>query len=197
MPRYLVQRSFTEGLHIPIDGQGAQTCASVIATNAGEGVTWLHSYVSDDLRTTFCVYDGPDPEAIRAVAARNGLPVESVTQVRVLDPYFYAPPGCCCERRAVAGRPHRGGRGACHCRCGADRSLECLRRGLPGTSAGAPVLPGRPGRPAQGGDDLPAGPAVLITSEPVPHLRAEPVLPRPTSATIERCCWRGRTHSRR
>jgi hypothetical protein len=51
---------------------------------------WLHSYVSTDLRTTFCVYDGPDPEAIRAVAARNGLPVDSVTQIRILDPYFYA-----------------------------------------------------------------------------------------------------------
>ncbi len=90
MPRYLVQRSFAEGLHIPTNAEGARTCASVIATNAGEGVTWLHSYVSEDLRATFCVYDGPDPEAIRAVATRNGLPVDSVTQVRVLDPYFYA-----------------------------------------------------------------------------------------------------------
>ena len=91
MPRYLVQRRFPEGLHIPMDAQGAKTCDSVIATNAEEGVTWLHSYVSDDLGTTFCIYDGPNPEAIRAVASRNGLPVESVGQVRVLDPYFYRP----------------------------------------------------------------------------------------------------------
>jgi hypothetical protein len=91
MPRYLVERHFPEGLHIPLDATGAKTCASVIATNAEEHVTWVHSYVSDDLRTTFCVYDGPNPEAIRTVASRNGLPVESVTQVRVLDPYFYLP----------------------------------------------------------------------------------------------------------
>ena len=91
MPRYLVQRRFANGLYIPMDQQGARTCESVIDTNAQEGVTWLHSYVSEDLGTTFCIYDGPDPEAIRAVASRTGLPVESVSQVRVLDPYFYLP----------------------------------------------------------------------------------------------------------
>jgi hypothetical protein len=62
-----------------------------VGTNAEEGVTWLHSYVSNDLGTTFCIYDGPSPEAIRTVASRNGLPVRSVTEVRVLDPYFYRP----------------------------------------------------------------------------------------------------------
>jgi len=93
MPRYLVQRHFPEGLHIPLDQQGAKTCESVVGTNAEHGVTWVHSYVSEDRRTTFCVYDGPDPEAIRAAASRNGLPLESITQVRVLDPYFYLPEG--------------------------------------------------------------------------------------------------------
>ena len=39
--------------------------------------------------TTWCVYDAPSPEAIRAAAGRNGLPVDRVTQVQVLDPYFY------------------------------------------------------------------------------------------------------------
>jgi len=93
MPRYLVQRHFPEGLHIPLDQQGAKTCESVVGTNAEHGVTWVHSYVSEDRRTTYCVYDGPDPEAIRAAASRNGLPLTSITQVRVLDPYFYLPEG--------------------------------------------------------------------------------------------------------
>jgi uncharacterized protein DUF4242 len=52
-------------------------------------VTWLHSYVSDDKTTSFCIYDGPDPESIRAAATRNGLPVDRITKVSVLDPYFY------------------------------------------------------------------------------------------------------------
>jgi Protein of unknown function (DUF4242) len=52
-------------------------------------VTWVHSYVSADKSTTFCVYDGPSPEAIRRVAELNQLPVDRITEVRVLDPYFY------------------------------------------------------------------------------------------------------------
>jgi hypothetical protein len=60
-----------------------------VERNGALGVTWLHSYVSKDGRRTFCVYEGPSPEAIRAAAARNRLPVERITQVRVLDPYFY------------------------------------------------------------------------------------------------------------
>ncbi len=89
MPRYLVERVFTDGLDLPTDDTGAQAVAAVVATNADHGVTWIHSYVSDDCRKTFCVYDGPSPEAIRHVAQRNGLPVEAITLVRVLDPYFY------------------------------------------------------------------------------------------------------------
>jgi uncharacterized protein DUF4242 len=89
MPRYLVQRSFQDGLHIPIGNGGADVCGTVIETNSEDGVTWIHSYVSEDRHTTFCVYDAPNPEAIRKTAARNDLPVDRITQVRVLDPYFY------------------------------------------------------------------------------------------------------------
>ena len=84
MPRYVVERTFPEGLEI-----ASGLDAAVVERNAEQGVTWIHSYVSDDSRKTFCVYDGPSPEAIRRVAQRNGLPVEVITQVRVLDPYFY------------------------------------------------------------------------------------------------------------
>lgn len=51
----------------------------------------MHSYVTTDTGTTFCIYDGPDPEAIRRAATRNNLPADKITEVRVLDPYFYTP----------------------------------------------------------------------------------------------------------
>jgi hypothetical protein len=89
MPRYLVERSFADGLQVPADAQGAKGCLAIVDVNATFGVTWVHSYVSEDRRTTFCVYDGPSPEAIRAAAERNGLPVDRICQVRVLDPYFH------------------------------------------------------------------------------------------------------------
>jgi Protein of unknown function (DUF4242) len=90
MPRYLVERSFPDGLTIPLDEGGAKACQAVVDHNATQGVTWIHSYVSTDKRTTFCVYDGPSPQAIRRAAETNQLPVDRITQVRVLDPYFYS-----------------------------------------------------------------------------------------------------------
>jgi Protein of unknown function (DUF4242) len=89
MPRYVVERTFPEGLNIPVDAQGAATCLAVVDRNADDGVTWVHSYVSDDKKKTFCIYDAPSPEAIRKTADRNSLPLDQITQVSVLDPYFY------------------------------------------------------------------------------------------------------------
>jgi hypothetical protein len=89
MPRYMVERTFPDGLKIPTNAEGAQACLGVVDKNAAEGVTWVHSYVSDDKTHTYCVYDGPSPEAIRRSAGSTGLPIDSISEVRVLDPYFY------------------------------------------------------------------------------------------------------------
>jgi hypothetical protein len=90
MPRYVVERTFPEGLQVAVADGGAEFCGSVVTRNSEQNVTWLHSYVSQDKRHTFCIYDGPSPEAIRKTAGLNGLPVDQITQVHVLDPYFYA-----------------------------------------------------------------------------------------------------------
>lgn len=89
MPRYIVERTFPDGLRIPVNVEGAQACGTVAQNNATKGVFWIHSYVTQDLGKTFCVYDGPPPEAIREVAGMNNLPVDRITAVSVLDPYFY------------------------------------------------------------------------------------------------------------
>jgi hypothetical protein len=86
----MVQRTFPQGLNIPINEDGIKGVQSVIAANGTEGVTWVHSYVSADKQKTYCIYDGPSPEAIKAVSSKNGLPVDSIAEVRVLDPYFYS-----------------------------------------------------------------------------------------------------------
>jgi hypothetical protein len=89
MPRYLVERTFKGGLEIPLNDDGVKACQTVVGNNAEKGVNWVHSYVSEDKMKTFCVYDAPNPEAIRTTAEKNGLPVDRITQVSVLDPYFY------------------------------------------------------------------------------------------------------------
>jgi hypothetical protein len=89
MPRYLVERAFPDGLAIPTTEEGTAVCRTVVANNAEDLVTWVHSYVTPDRTMTFCIYDGPSPEAIRRAARRNNLPVDRITEVSVLDPYFY------------------------------------------------------------------------------------------------------------
>ncbi len=87
--RYLVERTFPEGLIIPVNEKGSEICLTVVSKNAEDNVTWIHSYVTEDKKKTFCIYDAPSPEAIKKVADKNGLPVDRVTKVSVLDPYFY------------------------------------------------------------------------------------------------------------
>lgn len=89
MSRYLVERTFADGLAVPTDDDGAKAMRQVVDGNAGHGVTWVHSYVNADRTATFCIYDGPSPEAIREAAQTTGLPVDRITEVSVLDPYFY------------------------------------------------------------------------------------------------------------
>lgn len=89
MPRYLVQRTYPGRLYIPADAAGAALCREIVEHNGDHGVTWVHSYVSADKTTSFEVCDAPNPEAIRRTATRNRLPVDRITEVSVLDPYFF------------------------------------------------------------------------------------------------------------
>jgi len=88
MPRYLVERTFPDGFRLSSNDEGAEMCRVIVLTNAEDDVTWIHSYVSHDRQRSFCIYDAPTPEAIRRSATRNNLPVDRITKVNVLDPYF-------------------------------------------------------------------------------------------------------------
>lgn len=89
LPRYLVERTFPEGLEVPPGREGQKLLFSIIACNSDRHVTWVHSYVSVERGKTFCVYDAPNPEAVRLTARSNGLPVDRITEISVLDPYAY------------------------------------------------------------------------------------------------------------
>ena len=87
MPRYLVERTFAHDLHLPGPQHDLHARLLHIDDNALDGVTWVHSYVALDRGKSFCICDAPTPEAVRRAAGRSGLPVDRITEVRVLDPY--------------------------------------------------------------------------------------------------------------
>ena len=41
MPRYMVERSFFDGLRVPVTAEGADLCRTIIERNAEEQVTWI------------------------------------------------------------------------------------------------------------------------------------------------------------
>ena len=76
--RFVIERTFPPGA---LAGLDAATKARVNGNNAPLDVRWLHSYASADLTKTFCIYEGPSEDAVRAAAERNGLPVDRVVEV--------------------------------------------------------------------------------------------------------------------
>ena len=89
MPRYLVERTFQEGLGLPSPNDSEQDRMLFIENNTWLGVVWLHSYVSPDGKKSYCIYDAPNPEAVRQAAIRNQLPLDRITEVRLLDPFLF------------------------------------------------------------------------------------------------------------
>ena len=89
MPRYLIERTFPDGLQPPVTEENAEVWGAIVANNSDDMVTWIHSYVTDDRSKSFCIYEAPSPEAVRRAARRNNLPIDKIFEVRLLDPYFY------------------------------------------------------------------------------------------------------------
>jgi hypothetical protein len=78
--RYVVERSFPQGALANLD---ADAKAQVNRTNARFGVKWLLSYANADRTVTYCLYEGPSPEAIRQAAAANHMSANKITEVPV------------------------------------------------------------------------------------------------------------------
>ena len=76
MPRYVIERNFADQLGLTKDA-----VAGVNRVNEEEGVAWIFSFLSTDKKKTYCLYEAPNPEAIRAAARRNNLPVDVIMEV--------------------------------------------------------------------------------------------------------------------
>ena len=87
MNRYLVERTFHSevGLRLPRPDDPPDRQIAFAENNARDGVTWLYSYISPDQQRSFCMYEAPNPEAVRRASMRNGLPVDRITGVSVLS----------------------------------------------------------------------------------------------------------------
>ena len=76
MPRYLIERNYAEQIVVTKDG-----VEGVKRINEEEGVIWILSFLSADKRKSYCIYEAPNPEAIRAAARRNDLPCDAIIEI--------------------------------------------------------------------------------------------------------------------
>ena len=84
MPLFLVERNFAERMQLE-----ASEAKGLMAVNADVGVNWLFSFLSADKKKTYCLYEAPSAEAIRAAARRAGLPADSIIEVSDLRPEMF------------------------------------------------------------------------------------------------------------
>ena len=85
MPRFLIERNFAQQVEVTKDA-----ASQIKQINDEEGVKWLFSFLSPDKRKTYCLYEAPDAEAIRAAARRANLPADVVIEVDEIRPEMFA-----------------------------------------------------------------------------------------------------------
>jgi len=85
MPRFMIERNFAEQLEVT-----GETALAVKRINEEEGVEWLFSYLSADKKKTYCLYEAPNADAIRAAARRANLPADVIIEVSDLRPEMFS-----------------------------------------------------------------------------------------------------------
>lgn len=81
MPLFVIERTFAEQLELTGDD-----VTLIEHINADEGISWLFSFLSADRRRTYCLYEAPSADAIRAAARRLDLPADAIVEVGPVTP---------------------------------------------------------------------------------------------------------------
>lgn len=85
MARFLIERNFAEEVELTKDDAD-----NIQRVNEDEGVRWLFSFLSPDKWKTYCLYEAPNAEAIRAAARRLDIPADVIVEVSDLRPEMFA-----------------------------------------------------------------------------------------------------------
>jgi hypothetical protein len=81
VPLYVIERRYAEQLEV-----SDEDVRLLQEINADEGVSWLFSFLSADRRQSYCLYEAPSPEPLRAAARRAGIPADVITEVERVTP---------------------------------------------------------------------------------------------------------------
>jgi hypothetical protein len=85
MPRFVIERNFAEAIEFT-----KADADNVRLINDDEGVKWLFSFLSADKKKSYCLYEAPTAEAIRAAARRANVPADVIIEVSEVRPEMFA-----------------------------------------------------------------------------------------------------------
>ena len=86
MPLFVIEREFAEELDLSSDD-----IRLIDEINVDEGVRWVFSFLSADRRHTYCLYEAPSPDAIRAAAEKANVPADAIVEIEGLASPELAP----------------------------------------------------------------------------------------------------------
>jgi hypothetical protein len=76
MPLYLIERNFAEQLN-----PNSDIAKAVKQANSDVGIQWLFSFLSADKKKTYCLYEAPNPDAIREAAQKLNIPADVIVEL--------------------------------------------------------------------------------------------------------------------
>ena len=76
MPLYLIERNFAEQLN-----PNSEIAKAITDVNSAVGINWLFSFLSADKKKTYCLYEAPNPDAIREAARKLNLPADVIVEL--------------------------------------------------------------------------------------------------------------------
>jgi hypothetical protein len=76
MPLYMIERRYAEQLY-----PNSDDIRLLEDINADEDVQWLFSFLTADRMQTYCLYEAPSPDTLRAAARRANLPADVIVEV--------------------------------------------------------------------------------------------------------------------
>jgi hypothetical protein len=82
MPLFLIERAYAEAVETDLEKD-----AAIKQVNDEIGIQWLFSFLRADKRKSYCLYEAPNAEAIRAAAERLGIPVDTIVEVDGIGPH--------------------------------------------------------------------------------------------------------------
>ncbi len=76
MPLYLIERNYAEQLNVD-----PKLMPAIKEVNSDAGIEWLFSFLSADKKKTYCLYEAPNPEAIREAARKLNILADVIVEL--------------------------------------------------------------------------------------------------------------------